>query len=150
VNIQEAGTYNLIIRAAAASTGFTRQMHVELDGVDVTGIIELPVTGGWQNWQDVTVGGVNLTQGSHTITLYMDGRSFNLNYIDFTIDKVILLGDVDGNGEVTIYDAALCVQIALDLKDPTPREATAADYDQSDEVTIYDASLIAQKALGLI
>lgn len=37
-------------------------MHAELNGVDITGPIQLPDTGGWQNWSTVTVGNIALQE----------------------------------------------------------------------------------------
>lgn len=59
---------------------------------------------------------------------------------------VTLPGDVDGDGQVTIADAALVARIALNLVESVP----AADFDGDGSVTIADAALTARKALNLI
>src|SRR3954471_2297774 len=45
-NVSAAGTYSLELRVASASTGGT--LRVEVDGVDATGTLTMPNTGGWQ------------------------------------------------------------------------------------------------------
>jgi hypothetical protein len=70
VNVTTAGTYRLNIRVANKGTG--GRFHVEVDGVNVTGFLAVPNTGGWQTWQTVSKGGIALSTGSHAIRLVMD------------------------------------------------------------------------------
>jgi hypothetical protein len=74
------GTVTLTIRVASAYDG--RSFHVEMDGVDVTGAVAVPNTGGGQNWVDVTTGPINVSAGLHTLRLVANSGNFNLNYID--------------------------------------------------------------------
>lgn len=57
-----------------------------------------------------------------------------------------LPGDADGDGQVTIADAALVARMALGLMESVP----AADFNGDGSVTISDATLTARKALNLI
>jgi hypothetical protein len=70
VTVASAGTYALDLRIANVGTG--ARFHVEIDGVDRTGPIRVPNTGGWQTWQTVARTGLSLTAGSHVITLVFD------------------------------------------------------------------------------
>ena len=70
VNAATGGSYPLAVRIANMGTG--AQFHVEVDGVDRTGLITLPDTGGWQVWQTVTVGNLPLTAGIHVIRFFFD------------------------------------------------------------------------------
>ncbi|QGR00359.1 carbohydrate-binding protein [Paenibacillus psychroresistens] len=65
VSVKATGAYNLGIRYA--TTYANSQVRVWLDSTDVTGIVTLPATGGWDNWQTYTIKGLNLTAGNHTI-----------------------------------------------------------------------------------
>jgi hypothetical protein len=65
-------------------TAGTRRLHVEVDGQDVTGMVNVPVTGGWQNWADVKVSGVPLTAGVHQLRMVVHTYGVNVNYIDVT------------------------------------------------------------------
>ena len=47
-------------------------MHVEIDGVNVTGAIAIPNTVGWQTWQTLSVSGINLTAGRHVVKVSFD------------------------------------------------------------------------------
>ena len=72
--------------------------------------------------------------------------------------STVLFGDVDTNGTVQAYDAALTLQYSVGLDplpsiDPLPWETwriLTADVDGVSGITAYDASLIMQKAVGLI
>jgi Beta-glucanase/Beta-glucan synthetase len=74
-----AGTYDVEARVASAAGGGT--LHVELDGIDVTGPVSFPGTGGWQSWTAVRVEDVTLAGGVQTMRLSIDGGEFNVNRI---------------------------------------------------------------------
>ena len=67
-------------------------------------------------------------------------------------------GDVDGNGNIQAYDAALTLQYSVGLdplpdSDPLPWEdwrIAVANVDGQDGILAYDASLILQYTVGLI
>jgi hypothetical protein len=80
----QAGSYDLGFRVAAAGAGGT--FHLEVDGIDKTGPLTIPNTGGWQNWTTVTAPGISLPAGPQTWRLVIDtigpdGVVGNLNYI---------------------------------------------------------------------
>jgi phosphatidylserine/phosphatidylglycerophosphate/cardiolipin synthase-like enzyme len=72
VNVTTAGTYALDIRVASSGAGGT--FHIEVNGVDKTGPIAVPNTGGWQTWVTVTKTGVTLTAGTQVWRLVMDSN----------------------------------------------------------------------------
>ena len=88
VSVASAGTYALEVRVASVGTG--ARFHVEIDGVDSTGAIGMPNTGGWQRWQTVTKAGVSLSAGAHVIRLVFDagttenGGVGNYNWLRLT------------------------------------------------------------------
>jgi hypothetical protein len=76
VDVANAGTYTLVAQVAAVNPGSV--FHVELDGVDVTGPLAIPVTSGWSEWSSVVKAGVSLPSGRHVLrvfadTIYFDG-----------------------------------------------------------------------------
>jgi O-glycosyl hydrolase/ankyrin repeat protein len=92
VNVVDAGNYDLAVRVAAAAAN--GKFHAEIDGVDVTGQLTLPNTGGWQTWQTVTKSGVSLASGQHILRLTMDangssGYVGNFNYISVAPSGVV-------------------------------------------------------------
>jgi uncharacterized protein (TIGR02145 family) len=80
------------------------------------------------------------------------------NIINGTITIYNTYGDVDANGNVQAYDAALALQYSVGLDplsdiDPLPWEnwrVTSANVDGQDAVSAYDASLMLQYTVGLI
>ena len=79
VNIAHTGSYAITLRAASLSSQI--QAHLELDGVDVTGTVTAPATGGWQTYTDVTAPNVTLSAGQHVLRVYFDSSAWNLNHI---------------------------------------------------------------------
>ena len=71
VNVATAGTYDMEFRVASGGTGGT--FHIEVGGVNKSGSIAIPNTGGWQTWTTVRKTGIALSAGTQTIRLVMDG-----------------------------------------------------------------------------
>ena len=75
---------------------------------------------------------------------------------DITINPAF--GDVDGNGTVQAYDAAVALQYSVGMDplpviDPLPWEDwryKSANVDSMEQISAYDASLVLQYAVGLI
>jgi hypothetical protein len=65
VNVAATGNYRLETRVANVGAGAT--FRVEVDGVDTTGPLAVPNTGGWQTWQTMTTAGIQLTAGARFI-----------------------------------------------------------------------------------
>ncbi len=76
------GDYAVSIRYATLYDN--RSCHLELDGVNVTGPIALPKTGGWQDWATAYGPTISIPFGSHSLKLVAETDSFNANYITLT------------------------------------------------------------------
>ncbi len=88
VNISQAGTYNFNFRIASGQTT-SAIFHIEVDGVNVSGPIAEPNTGGPNIWQTFTKTGVTLPAGQHVMKIAFDsngndGNEGNLNWFQFT------------------------------------------------------------------
>jgi hypothetical protein len=70
VTIGSAGTYDIDVRVASSGAGGT--FHIEVDGVDKTGPLAVPNTGGWQTWTTINKGRVSLSAGAQVWRLVMD------------------------------------------------------------------------------
>jgi hypothetical protein len=70
VNVTSTGVYDLHFRVASAGAGGT--FHVEANGVNISGTVTVPNTGGWQTWQTITVPSVTLTAGTQVWRFVMD------------------------------------------------------------------------------
>jgi hypothetical protein len=81
VNVLTTKSYGLDLRLAADGAG--KLMHIEVDGVDVTGPITVPNTGGWQTWTTHFVKDIQLTKGTHVVRIVFDASYMNVNYMEF-------------------------------------------------------------------
>lgn len=81
--VNTTGNYTINLRVATPYN--TRKLHLEVDGVNVTGVVNIPNTGGFQNWQTVAIPNIPLTQGNHVITLYFDENDTNVNKMEFVL-----------------------------------------------------------------
>jgi len=83
VNVTTADRYTLAVRVASNGAGGT--FHVESEGIDKTGPVIIPNTGGWQTWRTVTVP-VTLAAGPQLLRLAFDaagssGFCGNVNWL---------------------------------------------------------------------
>lgn len=78
-------TANYTINLRVASPYENRKIHLEVDGVNVTGSVNLPNTTGFQNWQTATISNIPLTQGTRVITLFFDEGDININKMEFVL-----------------------------------------------------------------
>jgi len=81
--------YSISVRVASLAGG--GQLRVRLDGT-VLGTIQVPNTGGWQNWQTVTLPNLPLPggTGSKALRLEVLNSGFNINWIE--LDRVQVCG----------------------------------------------------------
>ena len=79
VDVAASGQYQLDFRLATPNSG--RQLRVNLDGADVTGLITVPNTGSWVDWQTVSTT-ANLTAGQHVLRIMFVVGGLNFSWID--------------------------------------------------------------------
>lgn len=76
-----AGSYRVFVRHAGCCAAGS--IHLKIDGVNVTGSINLPATGGWQTWTTKDAGVVSITAGNHTLRIHEETANYNINYLEF-------------------------------------------------------------------
>lgn len=81
-HVAHTGNYNINFRIASQASN--RKLHLEVDGTNITGSVNLPNTGGFQAWQSATVTNIHLTEGSHILRLTFEENDVNINYMEFT------------------------------------------------------------------
>ncbi|HEY1535766.1 MAG TPA: carbohydrate-binding domain-containing protein, partial [Polyangiaceae bacterium] len=73
--------YTVNLRVATLTA---QSLHVEVDGVNVSGAIALPATGAWQTFQTVSKAfAANVTAGNHLVRVVFDSGGVNLNWLSF-------------------------------------------------------------------
>jgi len=95
--------YNISARIASTASS---QMRVRLDGT-VLGTFQIPNTGGWQNWQTVTLSNVVMAGGigSKALRVEMLTAGFNLNWVQF--DRV----QICGTNNIALNQPAACSSV---------------------------------------
>ena len=78
VNVPSNGLYDLAIRAATTQSSPAGTFHIEVDGVNVTGPITVPSTGGWESFQWFGKQGVSLAAGTRVLKVVADEQYFNM------------------------------------------------------------------------
>ena len=82
VNVASAGTYTVQLRVAAPNA-VTDAFHISNSaGANLSGSINIPATGGFQNWTTVTAT-VTLPAGLQVLTFNQDNGGWNLNFATF-------------------------------------------------------------------
>ncbi len=84
VDIKQAGGYKLCVRHAGTGNA---QIMLLVNDVDVTGILFIPPTGGWQTWKTDTFANILLDTGKHSIKIKILQAGANFNYFKFLYDK---------------------------------------------------------------
>jgi len=80
VDVATAGVYDIDLRVGCPTSG--EKCHLEFNSVNVTGSIDLPNTGGYQNWETVTVKNVSLQAGQQIMRFVSETDNFNVNYFE--------------------------------------------------------------------
>lgn len=85
VNVKKSGSYSAEIFFASVVDEL--KLHIECDGKNISGSIQLPNTGGYQNWKRVTTK-FDLTEGRHVMKIFFDEAKsrMNLDKIIFTVE----------------------------------------------------------------
>ena len=101
VNVATAGTYTVGFRVAAPGA-VTDALHItNSSGVNLTGSVSIPATGGYQTWTNVTAT-VTLPAGEQTLTLDQDAAGWNINYFSFTAGSGGGTGACSGVSSITV------------------------------------------------
>ena len=82
INFPTTGSYLIEYRVASAVTG--GKLSSDLNGgTIVLGNVDIPNTGGWQNWQTVSQT-VNVNAGTYNFGIYIQNTGMNINWIKIT------------------------------------------------------------------
>lgn len=128
VNVLEAGDYLVQARVASQATG--GNFHLQFNGVNETGNIAVPSTGGWQNWTTVSAM-ASLDAGTQVMRFANANSSneYNLNWFRFTLQCTA--GDVNRDGVIDGRDIAEFVSTIILPGSEGPWEDCASDVDQA-------------------
>jgi len=83
VNVAEAGTYKVEIPVASAKKGGV--FHLEFNGEDKTGPIDVPNTGSWQKLETISKNGIQLDKGQQMMRVVMDSEGETQSVADIDL-----------------------------------------------------------------
>ena len=111
VDVTSSATYTVDVRVASFATGGA--FHIEFDGVDKTGTINVPVTGDWQGWTTVTAT-ADLSSGLQEMTFVKEGSTadeFNLNYFNISDGSIVCGNGICDPGEDCTTCSSDCIGV---------------------------------------
>ena len=122
IEVTEAGNYSVSYRMASES-GSSSGVNLLKDG-NLVDSVQVPNTGGWQNWQTVTGGNISLETGDYVLRFEAPGGGLNLNWIKLMPTDQMATGNigtgVDDNldvGEVINFNDLYISYDLIDLGD---------------------------------
>ena len=96
ISVQQSAVYQMAFRVAAQDS--PGAIRVSLDGIPLCGV-QTPSTGGWQNWQTVTVSNIVLRAGPHLLHLDSQTGGHNLNYLQISKQRNLSGGFLRASGK---------------------------------------------------
>ena len=103
INVIEPGNYSVSYRMASQS-GSDSGVNLLKDG-DLVDSVQVPNTGGWQNWQTVDGGIISLQTGEYVLRFEAPGGGLNLNWIKLMPTDQMATGNI-GTGVDDSLDVA--------------------------------------------
>ena len=114
VNVATAGTYTVTFRVAAPSA-VSDAFHISnSSGINLSGSVAVPATGGWQTWTNVTAT-VTLPAGQQTLTFNQDTAGWNINWFSFASGTVTGTGNCSSVSAITVGSTTYTPQWCQDF-----------------------------------
>ena len=81
IDVTQDQVYDIEVRVASINDN--GKFHFSVDGADLTGLASVSSTGGWQDWETVTIPDVVLTAADKKLLFQADEGGFNLGSFNF-------------------------------------------------------------------
>lgn len=81
IDVASSGLHDIALRASNANWTPAPSFRLQVDGIDVTGAVEVPNTGSWSAFAWVTATSVHLAAGRHVLRVQSDRQYFDLNRV---------------------------------------------------------------------
>jgi len=93
-NAEYGGIYHLDMEFA--STAYSGQVRLYLDGQVLTTISETPITGEWDVFAEALVEGLDISMGEHELKVLITEDGFNMRAMVFTLDSAYASPELPG------------------------------------------------------
>jgi beta-glucanase (GH16 family) len=129
VNVATAGTYTVTFRVAGINAVSDAFHIANSAGTNLTGSVNTPATGAWQNWTSVTAT-VTLPAGQQTLTVNQDNPGWNLNYLAFASGSGGGTGSCAGVSNITVSGITYVPQWCQEFNGSAgPPDTTVFNFD---------------------
>lgn len=122
VDVENSALYDLNIYYSSGATT-SGDLGLEVNGKEVFGAYELPVTGDWNNYTTITKLGVELGEGEQVMRFKIMKNGYNLDKIEFKPSVFTSILD-DSKIEITVY--------------PNPSETGVFKLSETLDYEVYD------------
>jgi len=96
INVTQSGFYDINLNIAAPSAG--GKILLSMNGQNLTPVMDVPATGGWQSWQYITAPGVYIPAGVHKLQANFYFGGYNFSYMYF----VLVATDVEDESQIPL------------------------------------------------
>jgi hypothetical protein len=142
LNVPSTANYDISIRAANNYTG-SGSFHIEVDGVNVSGPISVPLTGGWATFQWFGKNGIPMSAGTRKLRIVSDAQYFNVDQVRVAASSIAYTPPANQAPTVAITSPANGQTVSGTIS----CGANAADDKGVSQVQFYvDSTLIASDA----
>ncbi len=97
IDVNKNGYYDVKITTSWKKDegGHEGSVHLELDGVPITEEKDMPDTGSWNDWTQVSLGNIYLPKGKHLLKLVLDtsGSGYTELCFTYTGDDIVTRGE---------------------------------------------------------
>jgi hypothetical protein len=98
IQVTTTGTYDVMLQVASPQENGLIRLY--LDDQEIAGSVPVPATGGWQNWHELWIPDIYLSEGLYRLRVVMERGGFNLSTLKFVLRKA---GNLDMLGEDAFY-----------------------------------------------
>ena len=140
VDFGQAGASEFTASVASNGQGGKIELHLDSETGPMVGTVTVPVTGDWQNWEQVSGNVVGAT-GVHDLYLRFAGGDsylFNVDWWQFSSAEVdeTPFGDINKDGKINGVDLTLAKKAAM----TSPTSKSKADVDKNNVVDSADVN----------
>jgi hypothetical protein len=101
IDVQEEGNYTFeILFATPARSG---KFHITINGIDITGITDVRVTGDYNKFRPTTIENIALQKGEQVMRIYFDYAFYNMGTISIKKEGATAAGFEEVRQTVTLY-----------------------------------------------